>query len=96
MSLTLADVAHVSRLARVWLSDEEQEAMQAQLSAILDYMEMLQDIDLEGVEPTAQITGLTSVMRPDEVQPSLSREDVLLNAPDYQGSMFRVKAVFDE
>lgn len=96
MALTQAEVEHVARLARMQLAPEELERMRAQLSAILDYMAMLQEVDVEGVPPTAQVTGLSSVMRPDEVQPSLPREEVLANAPDQREGMFRVKAVFDE
>lgn len=96
MALTQSEVEHVARLARMRLSPEELERMRAQLSAILDYMTMLQEVDLEGVPPTAQVTGLSSVMRFDEVQPSLVREEVLANAPDQAEGMFRVKAVFEE
>ncbi len=96
MSLTTADVEHVGRLARIRLSAQEVEELRVQLSAILDYMDMLQEVDVEGVPPTAQVTGLTSVMRPDEVYSTLPREDVLANAPEHQEGMFRVKAVFEE
>jgi aspartyl-tRNA(Asn)/glutamyl-tRNA(Gln) amidotransferase subunit C len=96
MSLTLAEVEHVSRLARMHLSPEELEHMRAQLSSILEYMEMLREVNVEGVTPTAQVTGLSSIMRPDEVEPSLPREDVLRNAPAHREGMFQVKAVFEE
>lgn len=96
MALTQAEVEHVARLARLKLTPEELERMRAQLSAILDYMEMLQEVDVTGVPPTAQVTGLASVMRPDEVEPSLPREEVLANAPDHRKGMFRVKAVFED
>lgn len=96
MAFTQADVEHVARLARLKLSPEELERMCAQLSAILDYMAMLQEVDVEGVPPTAQVTGLSSVMRPDEVEPSLAHEHALVNAPDHRDGMFRVKAVFDD
>lgn len=95
MSLTLAEVEHVARLARLKLPPDELGRMQAQLSAILDYMEMLQEVPVDGVPPTAQVTGLSSVMRPDEVQLSLSLGEVLANAPDHARGMFRVRAVFD-
>jgi aspartyl-tRNA(Asn)/glutamyl-tRNA(Gln) amidotransferase subunit C len=86
----------VAKLARLRLSDEELEHVGTQLSSILDYVDMIQEINLEGVPPTAQVTGLTSVMRPDEVHQVLSREESLQNAPVQQDGMFRVKAVFEE
>jgi aspartyl-tRNA(Asn)/glutamyl-tRNA(Gln) amidotransferase subunit C len=96
MSLTQAEVEHVARLARMRLSAGEIEHMSEQLSAILDYIEMLQEIDVEGVPPTAHITGQSSVMRPDEVLPSLPREEILKNAPAHQDGMFHIKAVFED
>jgi aspartyl-tRNA(Asn)/glutamyl-tRNA(Gln) amidotransferase subunit C len=95
MSLTRKDVEHVARLARLRLSDEEIERMQSQLSAILDSMELLNEVDVSGVPITSQVTGLVNVMRPDEARPSLSPEEVLSNAPDRDEQHFRVKAIFD-
>lgn len=95
MALTSAEVAHVARLARLSLSEDELERMRSQLSNILEYIEMLQEVDVRGVEPTAQITGLATVLRPDVVNEGLSREQVLANAPDKRAGMFRVKAVFE-
>lgn len=96
MELTHAEVEHVARLARMQLAPDEVEHMREQLSAILDYIQMLQEVDVDGVEPTSQITGLTTLMRPDEVSSSLTQEQVLSNAPDQADGMFRVKAIFEE
>lgn len=96
MALSEAEVRHVARLARIALSDEEITLMQAQLSAILDYIAMLQEVDVSNVPPTAQVTGLTTVWRPDVVGEMLTQEQALANAPDQQDGMFRVRAVFDE
>ncbi len=96
MSLTTAEVTHVARLARLRLSPEELEHMREQLSDILDYIAMLQEVDVTDVPITAQVTGLTSVLRPDQVVGKLIPEQVLANAPDAQDGMFRVQAVFDE
>ncbi len=96
MALTQAAVEHVARLARLRLPASELERMREQLSAILDYMTMLQEVDVAGVPPTAQVTGLSSVMRPDEMQPTLSQVQALQNAPDHAEGMFRVKAVFED
>lgn len=95
MALTTQDVSHVARLARLSLSAEELERMRSQLSDILAYIEMLQEVDVSDVAPTAQVTGLATVMRPDAVTERLSRDEALANAPDQREGMFRVKPVFD-
>jgi len=96
MTLTLEEVQHVAQLAGMRLSADELEKMRAQLSHILDYIDMLKEVDVSDVPPTAQATELLNVMRADLVRPSLPREEVLLNAPDQQDGMFRVKPIFDE
>ena len=96
MPLSQEEVQKVARLARIRLNPEEQERMRSQLSNILDYIALLQEVDVSGVAPTAQVTDLTSVLRPDKLRPSLPPERVLANAPDQRDGMFRVKAVFEE
>jgi aspartyl-tRNA(Asn)/glutamyl-tRNA(Gln) amidotransferase subunit C len=96
MALSSQEVAHVARLARLSLGPDELERMGAQLSHILEHIAALQEVDVTGVPATAQVTELTTVMRPDEVTGGLSREQALANAPDQRDGMFRVKAVFDE
>lgn len=96
MQLTTAEVEHVARLARMRLSDDEIEHMRAQLSDILGHIQTLQEVDVEGVLPTAQVTGLSTVWRDDEVHPPLPPEQALANAPDQNDGMFRVRAIFEE
>jgi aspartyl-tRNA(Asn)/glutamyl-tRNA(Gln) amidotransferase subunit C len=96
MALTQAEVEHVARLARLRLSPDELETMRRQLSQILDHFAMLSELDVSGVPPTAQVTGLTNVARADEVRPSLPRAEALANAPDQAEGMFRVRAIFEE
>jgi aspartyl-tRNA(Asn)/glutamyl-tRNA(Gln) amidotransferase subunit C len=96
MALTIEQVEHVARLARLRLAPDELEKMREQLSNILDHFQLLQELDVSDVPPTAQVTELLNVMRSDEVRPSLSREDALANAPDQRDGMFRVKAIFEE
>jgi len=96
MALTLEDVEHVARLARLRLSPAELEKMRDQLSNILDHFQMLQQIDVSTVPPTAQVTDLVNVLREDEIRPSLPREQALANAPEQQDGMFRVRAIFEE
>lgn len=96
MSLTRDEVLHIARLARVGLSEEDVARFQEQLSEILDHFEALRELDTEDVPPTAYPLALESVMRPDEVRPSLSQEDVLANAPLAEEGAFRVQAVLEE
>jgi aspartyl-tRNA(Asn)/glutamyl-tRNA(Gln) amidotransferase subunit C len=96
MALTIAEVEHVAHLARLRLSAEELENMRTDLSAILDHIDMLTEVDVSDVAPTAQVTDLFNIMREDIVRPSLLPEDVLANAPDQRDGMSRVKAIFDE
>jgi aspartyl-tRNA(Asn)/glutamyl-tRNA(Gln) amidotransferase subunit C len=96
MSLTIEEVRHVARLARLRLSDDELEQMRTDLSRILEYIDMLKEVDVADVPPTAQVTDLFNVEREDKIRPSLAREDALANAPEQRDGMFRVKAIFEE
>ncbi len=90
------DVEHVARLARLVLSDADKARMRAELGAILEYIEKLKGVDVEGVEPTAQAVPLVNVMREDEVEPSLPREAMMANAPDPAGEFFRVPRIIED
>ena len=83
-------VLHVARLARLRLTDEEVEAMTGELSSVLGHIEKIGELDLEGVEPTSHVIALENVLRADEPRPSLPREVALAEAPDTDGSGFRV------
>jgi aspartyl-tRNA(Asn)/glutamyl-tRNA(Gln) amidotransferase subunit C len=96
MKLSLEEVEHVALLARLGLRSEERERMRDQLSSILEHISLLEEIDTEAIPPTAQVITLQNVTRPDEVQQSLSVEDVLRNAPRSEDRMFKVNAVLDE
>lgn len=96
MRLELETVEHIAALARVGLTHDEMERMRDQLSAVLDHIEMLQEVDTDDIPPTAQVIQLQSVMRDDVVRPSLPRELVLLNAPDQEDGYLRVNAVLDQ
>jgi len=74
-------VLHVAKLARLRLSDEEVERMSGELSTILDSIEQIGELDLEGVEATSHVVDLENVLRPDEPRPSLPREKALEQAP---------------
>jgi aspartyl-tRNA(Asn)/glutamyl-tRNA(Gln) amidotransferase subunit C len=83
-------VLHVARLARLELSDEEIERMAGELSGILEHVERMNELELEGVEPTSHVVELENVLRPDEPRPSWPRERVLEPAPDPADGAFRV------
>ena len=95
MKLSLEEVEHVANLARLGLTDEEKELYREQLSAILEYAEMLNAVDTSAIAPTASVLPLRNVMRPDVPETSLSREDALANAPREEAGQFRVRAVFE-
>jgi len=74
-------VLHVARLARLELTEEEVERMSGELSAVLDHIEKIGELDLDGVPPTTHVVEVHNALRPDEVQPSLPREVALDQAP---------------
>jgi aspartyl-tRNA(Asn)/glutamyl-tRNA(Gln) amidotransferase subunit C len=83
-------VLHVARLARLELSDDEVETMARELSGILEHVDKVAELDLDGVEPTSHVVRLENVLRPDEPDPSLPREQALEQAPDPADGAFRV------
>ena len=95
MKLSREEVLHIARLARVDLTEAEITRYSEQLSDLLEHFEVLQQVDTEGVPPTAQSIELRSVMRDDRIEPSLPPEDVLANAPRREDSFFRVKPVLE-
>ncbi|RMF99708.1 MAG: Asp-tRNA(Asn)/Glu-tRNA(Gln) amidotransferase subunit GatC [Planctomycetota bacterium] len=96
MGLSRADVEKVSLLARLALSDDEIDVMAGQLAKVLDYMQLLEEADVADVEPMAHAADVTNVFRPDEVKPSLPREQALANAPNHDGECYRVPAVLGD
>ena len=95
MSLTLSEVEHIAELARLALTDDEKALFREQLSAILDYAAILQQVDTSAIPPTATVLPLRNVMRDDAIQPSMPVEDVLANAPAAEDGCFRVTAILD-
>ncbi|MFH5181499.1 Asp-tRNA(Asn)/Glu-tRNA(Gln) amidotransferase subunit GatC [Paenibacillus sp. TAB 01] len=95
MSISIQDVEHVAKLARLELSEQEQHKLTEQLNAILKYAEKLNELDTDQVEPTSHPMPLSNVMREDVSRPSLPIEKVLLNAPDEEDGQIRVPAVLE-
>lgn len=90
--LSRDDVLKLAALARISLSDDEVDAFADELSAILGYVEQLSSVDVGGLEPTNQVTGLTNVMRKDEVQHyGYEPRELLKNVPATQDNQLKVK-----
>ena len=93
MAISRDEVLHVARLARLALSDEEVGRFQEQLSAILEAVGKVGELDLADVPPTSHPLDLMNVLAEDVPQPSLPREQALANAPDPEGGFFGVPPV---
>ena len=94
--ISLKDVEHVARLARLELSEAEKERMRRELDSILSYIDKLRALDTEGVEPTSHAIAMTNVMREDAPRPSFPQEEMLANAPERSGEFFRVPKIIEE
>jgi aspartyl-tRNA(Asn)/glutamyl-tRNA(Gln) amidotransferase subunit C len=84
------EVLHVARLARLALSEDELEPMARELSAVLDHIAKIAELDLEGVAPSTHVVEVTGGLRPDVPRPSLERGVVLEQAPAVSGEGFLV------
>jgi aspartyl-tRNA(Asn)/glutamyl-tRNA(Gln) amidotransferase subunit C len=94
--ISAADVAHVAKLARLDLTDDELDRFAVQLGAVLDHAADVEALDTAGVPPTAHPLPLQNVLRDDEVRPSLDRDEVLAQAPDAESGRFRVPRILGE
>ena len=90
MSVTVEEVRHIARLARLRLTEVEEVGMADQLSKILDYIEQLNELDTSGVEPMSHVLDLVNATRDDIVEQRISHEDALRNAPAADSDYFRV------
>lgn len=95
MTLTPEQVRWVAHLARLELTDAELETMTPQLRAILDYVNQLQQVNTDGVEPMAHAVEVRNVFRGDEPAPSLPVDEALANAPERRGDFYAVPAVLE-
>ena len=96
MKLSREEVLHIAALAKVGVTDADVENFSTQLSNILENFEALKKVDTSGVLPTSQSIDLENVIMPDEVQPSLTSEAVLANAPQREGDFIKVKIVLED
>ncbi len=95
MSISREEVLRIAKLARLSLSDEEITLYTYQLGDILNYVQKLNELDVEAVEPMKHVLDMVNVLREDKNLPSLSREDVLNNAPEHDGEFFKVPRVLE-
>ena len=95
MSLTADEVRWVAKLARLQFSDADLETMTRQLGAIVDYVNQLQQVNTDGVEPLNHALPVHNVFRDDDPRPSLSVDAALANAPDRRGDFYGVPAVLE-
>jgi aspartyl-tRNA(Asn)/glutamyl-tRNA(Gln) amidotransferase subunit C len=96
MSLTRQEVQKIAHLARLALTEAQLIEYQEQLSAVLDYAEMLNELDLSSVVPTAHAVSRQNVMRADEVAPSLPTAEALANAEQHQQDQFYIQSVLND
>lgn len=95
MSITRQEIAHVAKLARLALSDEEQQLFTDQMGAILAYAETLNELDTANVQPTSHAVPMQNAFRPDVALSSIGHERALANAPDTNETYFRVPPVIE-
>jgi aspartyl-tRNA(Asn)/glutamyl-tRNA(Gln) amidotransferase subunit C len=93
MKITLAEVEHVAKLARLQISSEEKENVTEQMNRILLYMEKLNELNTVGVEPTSHVLDLHNAFRADAVKESLARKQTLENAPEANEAEFIVPRI---
>lgn len=93
MTITTAELEHVAKLAKLEVTENQQQYVLSRISSILDYMRQLQEVDVTGVTPTTHVLQLTNVFREDEPLPCLPREQALALAPEHEGGYFKVPSI---
>ena len=96
MAISRDEVRKVSLLGRLLLSEEELDKMTAEMGRILEYMDLLAEVDTEGIEPMAHALEISDCFRADEARPSLPRQQALANAPNDDGECYLVPAVLGD
>jgi len=94
--ITIKDVEHVAKLARLSLTEEEKEKFTKQLGDILNYVEQLNEVNTDNVEPMAHAFPITNVMRDDNAYTEFTREELLANAPEEEDGFFKVPKIVED
>ena len=89
------DIEHIAKLARLRLTDAEKETFTKQMETIVEYIEKLNELDTEGVEPTSHVLPLGNAFRRDEVDPSPAVAEILAAAPQRQGRYYKVPRIIE-
>jgi len=95
MKIDKKTIEYIANLSRIELSDQEKEVFIHQLSDILSYIEKLNELNTEDIKPMAHSINTTNVFREDKLEPPISREDALNNAPSSTGVFFKVPKVIE-
>jgi aspartyl-tRNA(Asn)/glutamyl-tRNA(Gln) amidotransferase subunit C len=95
MKITRKDVEVVALLSRLEIPESEIEIFTGQLNAILEYADVLNQVNVDNIQPTAHVLPLKNVMRPDVVKPSLPRELALSNTPEQEEGYFKVPKIME-
>ncbi len=95
MQISISDVQHVAKLARLHLTDDEISAMQKSLGDVIEFADTLNSLDTEGVTPSAHAVAVHNVLREDEAKPSFDREKILMNAPSQEDGCYIVPKVVE-
>lgn len=96
MSLSTEEVKKIAKLARIELTSQEEQRHAVTISTVLDFVNTLNEVDTQGVEPTAQVTGLEDVVREDVVVHSKIKKELLAQMPQVSVGLLKVPAVFSD
>ena len=91
--ITIKDVEHVAKLARLELTDEEKELYTQHLGAVLEYVNQMNEVDTSNIEPMTQVVDFVNVMREDKVVYEQTKEELMKNAPEEENGFFRVPKI---
>ena len=91
--ITVKDVEHVAKLARLELTEEEKELYTKQLGDVLKYVDQMNEVDTSNVKPMTQVIDFCNVMREDKVVQEISKEDLMANAPEEENGFFKVPKI---
>ena len=91
--ITIQDVEHVAKLARLDLTEEEKVKFSKQLGDVLKYVEQMNEVDTSNVEPLSHVVEFNNVMREDEIHYDCSKEELMMNAPEEENGFFKVPKI---
>ena len=95
MAISLEEVEHIAKLARLELTEAEKNRYRVQLSAILEHVAQLQKLDTASIQPMAGVFSLENPLRPDQVRPGLTQAALLSSAAEIEGTQFKIPPVFE-